>query len=104
LIDKFKGTTDRLPIPHQDIHDLRRRARRCLGGKRRRERQPQAKTERARNAQHQMPNVRRLPVVVTNTLSPIWLVASCTKFNPLQCMGMTTSGSSAFTSATTCLR
>ena len=26
-------------------------------------------------------------------------VASCTKFSPLQCMGMTTSGSSAFTSA-----
>ena len=51
-----------------------------------------------------MPKERRLPVVVTSTLSPICAVASWTKFSPLQCIGISTSGSSALISPTTCLR
>ena len=47
--------------------------------------------------------VRRLPVEVWMTLSGIWARASSMKLSPLQCIGMSTSGSSFLISAITCL-
>jgi hypothetical protein len=60
-----------------------------IAGHHRRQHQP----KKDAGAKDHIPNMRRLPVVVTSTLSPICAVASWTKLSPLQCIGISTSGS-----------
>ena len=57
------------------------RARRIAGAGGRQQ-QPQTETRAARGAKSHIPKVRRLPVVVTKTLSPICAVASCDEIQP----------------------
>src|SRR5437763_120004 len=102
LINERERAADRLAPPHQDIHGFRRRALRWAGVRRRR---PDNEAERQQDQEpRHAPKVRRLPVVVTITFAGICARASATKFRPLQCIGISTSGSSFLISETTCVR
>jgi hypothetical protein len=71
VIGKFERATDRLPIPHQEVHEFGRRScRRRVGRAGRRQHEPQADTDAAGGAIHQTPKERRLPVVVTRPCRP----------------------------------
>ena len=111
MIGQRERTADRLAIPHQHVHQLgggalRRLLRReqpAAGGNRDAAGEAQMRGDACSPARYAL-KVRRLPVEVWMTLFGIWARASSMKLSPLQCIGMSTSGSSFLISAMTCLR
>src|ERR1043166_1287316 len=99
VIDERERAADRLAIPHQDVHGFRRRAWLSGAGK--------SEARDQQNSGREPPHAAKVmpqPVVDTSTLLRICARASATKFSPLQCIGMSTSGSSFLISETTCVR
>ena len=103
VIDEREGAADRLLAPHHRVHQLagaafalRVRHGRCT------EQPPRPGPSRqARRLFAHAPIVKRTPVVETRSLSGICARTARAKLSPLQCIGITTSGSSFLISATT---
>ena len=114
MINESERPADRLAVPHHRIHQLgggalRLRAPRRGQHRTRQEqcRQPEDQGLACHNASpewRQALKMSRLPVEVWMTLSGICARASRRKFSPLQCIGMSTSGSSFLISPMTSLR
>jgi len=104
---------NRLATPHYGVHELgsgafrtalRERPHRASAQCYQHERRKEGRSyHQVRLAAHAL-KISLLPVDVLMTLPGICARASSRKFSPLQCIGMSTSGSSFFTSATTSLR
>ncbi len=102
VIDERERTTDRLLAPHHCVHQLAGAAfALCMRhGRCKEQRRGQDRAGRHPTFRH-APMIRRTPVVETRSLSGICARTARAKLSPLQCIGITTSGSSFLISATT---